>query len=304
MYRFKRILVGLELQHSDQFTIEYAAKITRMAKSEKIYFLHVTGNLDIPEEIQRKYPDLLEPKDEADKDIMKQLVAKYFIRGYPETELVFNVDEGNPVPELLRRAKQKLIDLVILGKKHDPLSTQITEKIVRKAPCSVMIVPKGSKALIEKVLVPVDFSEYSEDAMDKAIAFASIASRKPPIQSLHVYSVPWSYAKTGKSYEEFSIIMLDYARSGYDEFIKKFDFKNVSASPLFELSDNVPQTIKDVVEFQSSDLLVMGVRGKTTAAAILMGSTTQKLLYTIRIPMIVVKRKGSGMGLLEALLQT
>lgn len=49
MYRYKRLLVGLDLSDQDQSIIRYAALASRMARSEKIYFVHAIDNRDVPD---------------------------------------------------------------------------------------------------------------------------------------------------------------------------------------------------------------------------------------------------------------
>lgn len=55
MYRYKRLMVALNLSDRDIATLGYAAMVSRMAKSEKIYFVHVANNLDILESVRAEY---------------------------------------------------------------------------------------------------------------------------------------------------------------------------------------------------------------------------------------------------------
>lgn len=303
MYRFKRLLVGLEMDSTDEATIRYAAKVSRMAHSEKIYFIHVASSLEVPDSIKEAYPDVVEPVDESVKNEMRDLVKNNFEDGHPDTALAFEVLEGNPLTELLRRTRQKMIDLVILGKKRDATRTVLPEKIARKAPCSILIIPEGSEARITKALIPTDFSECAADATEVAIAFASTARNNPPLHCLHVYNVPMGYYKTGKTYEEFAKLMEQLAEKSYDSFIEKIDSKGVDIYPTFELNSNVVNTIETTVANERIDFVALGVRGKSSTAAVLLGGTTEKIIQQLQVPLIVVKRKGAGMSLVDALLQ-
>jgi coenzyme F420-reducing hydrogenase alpha subunit len=46
------------------------------------------------------------------------------------------------------------------------------EKLARKAPCSVMVVPSGRSVANRHILVTPDFSEHSARAMEVVAAFA------------------------------------------------------------------------------------------------------------------------------------
>ena len=46
----------------------------------------------------------------------------------------------------------------------------------------------------------------------------------------------------------------------------------------------------------------MSTRGRSRSSAILLGSVTEEVIISTRIPLLVVKHFGARMGLLEALL--
>jgi len=303
MNRFKRLLVGVSFAQQDGTSIRYAAMISKLAKSEKIIFLHVSSNIDIPEDLQKEYPDLFQPIDTYAREEMESLIRKYF-DGYPDTQIEYKVLEGSPLIEFLRAAKDEDIDLIVMRKRKEPSgSGSLFEKIARKAPCSVLFVPESSKAWYKNILVPVDFSENSMDAMHSAIAIALASSGIKTIHCLHVYKVPIGYYKTGKSYEEFAEIMKGHAKKFFDEFIKTVDLKGLTVAPIFKLEKDDARGIEEVIEEEDFSLLVIGARGRKAGAGVLLGSVTEHLIKTTTIPLLAVKKKGTGLGLLDALLK-
>ena len=302
MYRYKRLLVGLSLGKQDGSSIRYAAMISKLAKSEKITFLHVASTPDIPEELRKEFPDLAEPTDDSVRQEMEAIVSKHF-DVHPDTQLEYVVAEGSPLIELLRRAKENDIDLIIMRKRREPTASgTLFEKLARKATCSVLFVPEGSKAWFTEILVPVDFSENSMDAMEVAIALALAAELKE-IHCLHVYNVPLGYYKTGKSHEEFAEIMKGHAENNLQEFMKKVDLKGLTLTPIFKLEKKEYKGIEEVIEEHEIYLLVIGARGRRAGAGVMLGSVTEHLIRTTTIPLLAVKRKGTGMSLLDALLK-
>ncbi len=302
MHRYKRLLVVLNLDDQDRITIEYAAMVSRMAQSEKVYFLYVADDLDMPEFLRKEYPDLLPPVNEFARAQVKELVAKYF-DGHPGSRKAYEIVEGLPLTEVLRLARQKQIDLVLTGQSIDQqVNVMLPVKIARKAPCSVLIVPEGFGLQIKNILVPVDFSEICVEALDVATVLASDLE-VVGISLLHVYRVPVGYYKTGKTYETFGEIMKKHARKHYREFIDRCDLRGVTATPLFRLGHDPAKTINKVVYDQGIDLVVIGARGRSNDAAALLGSVTERVIRSARIPLMVVKKKGSGLRLLDALLE-
>jgi len=303
MYRYNRLLVGVSFVKQDGASIRHAGLISRLAKSEKIIFLHVASTVDIPEELITEYPDLFKPVDEYARQEMEALVNKYF-DGHPETQIDYEVVEGSPLIEFLRRAKEKEIDLIVMRKRKIPsASGTLFEKLARKAPCSVLFVPEGTKTWFTNILVPVDFSENSVDAMEAAVALASVSVGIEEITCLHVYNVPMGYYKTGKSYEQFAGIMKGHAEKNYSEFIKKIDLKGLTAVPLFQLEKKASKGIEDVITTRERCLVVIGARGRRAAAGVLLGSVAEHLIHTTTIPLLAVKKKGTGMSILDALLE-
>jgi len=302
MYRYKRLLVGLSLGKQDGSSIRYAAMISKLAKSEKITFLHVASTPDIPEDLRKEFPDLAGPADDSVRQEMEAIVSKHF-DGHPDTQLEYAVAEGSPLIELLRRAKENDIDLIVMRKRREPTASgTLFEKLARKATCSVLFVPEGSKAWFTEILVPVDFSENSMDAMEVAVALALAAELKE-VHCLHVYNVPLGYYKTGKSHEEFAEIMKGHAEKNLQEFIKKVDLKGLTLTPIFKLEKKEYKGIEEVIEEHDIYLLVIGARGRRAGAGVMLGSVTEYLIRTTTIPLLAVKRKGTGMSLLEALLK-
>ena len=303
MYRFKRLLVGVSFANQDGASIRYAAMISRLAKSEKVVFLHVASREDVPEDLLREYPDLFQPVDEYARGEMEELVQTYF-DGYPDTQISYEVVEGSPLIEFLRKAKEEDIDLIVMRKRREPTAKgTLFEKLARKAPCSVLFVPEGSKAWFTNILVPVDFSDNSFDAMQTAVAIGLAATGIKEIYCLHVYSVPMGYYKTGKGYEQFAEIMRGHAEKHYGEFIKKVDLKGLTAVPLFELDKKEYKGIEEMIEERGISLVVIGARGRKAGAGVLLGSVTEHLIEATTVPLIAVKKKGTGMSILDALLK-
>ncbi|MBN2466638.1 MAG: universal stress protein [Deltaproteobacteria bacterium] len=312
MYRYRHLMVALSLGEQDESSIRYAALVSTLAKCERVTFLHTTSTLDIPEEIRAEYPDLAHPGDEFARNAMQELVSKYY-DGPPEVELLFEVAEGSPLVELLRRARDHEIDMIIMGKRREPTADgTLPEKLARKAPCSVLLVPEGGNASFASVLVPTDFSENSIDAMDVAVAFASAAGIDE-IHCLHAYSVPLGYYKTGKSYEEFAEIMRGHAEKKYQEYLRYNvcqgdtvcelrDLKGITITPIFKLAAKAAHAIEAVVKEHEIDLLIIGARGRRAAAGVLLGSVTEHQIRTTTIPILAVKKKGTGMSIIDALL--
>ncbi|MBN2012542.1 universal stress protein [candidate division KSB1 bacterium] len=302
MYRYKNLLVGLKLDKHDIPIIQYAAKISRMAKSDNVYFLHVLTKEEIPESIRASYPGLVIDKATEIEEQMMNLVEANF-NGDEKSNIHFKIVEGKRLFTFLSYIRDYDIDVVLAGRQDNKNSeTVFPERLARKAPCSVLIIPSTSEISIKKVMVACDFSEQSLDALDVAIAFAKAVGLNEVICT-HIYQLPLGYYKTGKTREEFSEIMFRNAEQEFKSFIKRADLKDLSVKSIIEESNGkMASSLAQVMEREKVDLLTIGSRGRSASAAILLGSLTEHLLWTSQVPIIAVKKKGANMQLIEALL--
>ena len=301
MYRFKKILVGLGNNEHDVVVLRYAGWLSRMAKSQKMILFHAIERPDTSSCLPSEYAECFEPPDPLSREKMEGLARKS-LNGYPEMVQECLVVKGDPFGEIIQKVREEDIDVVILGRKTGRESNRnLALKMARKAPCSVWVIPEGAEGSIRNVLAPLDYSENSKDAMEIALSVAS-AANLGALSALHVFKVPIGYHKSGKTYEEFAKIMRKNARDEFKEFQKGMDLKGIKVTPLFALNDNPAKAIQGVAKRKKADLIVIGAKGRSFAALVLLGSVTEKLIETTHLPILAVKKKGSGMGFIEALL--
>lgn len=296
MQSYKKILVALNPDEQGEEVVDFAARIAQMAGTEEVHFFHVADELDLPEPLC----SLVEGEHSCQSliDRMEDVVAKHF-EGQAGIKLAYDASDGDQLKDLLSYIKKQDIDLVMVDKTCG--GSKVPERLARKAPCSVFLVPPGAKATFGNIFVALDFSEQSAVALERALAFAR-ASGSNKVTCVHVYSVPIGYHKTGRSYDEFAGILKDNARKEYDKFIEKIDTQGVETSFVSELHKQPVQGIADLVHRESADLLAVGARGRSKTMAILLGSVSERLIEVCDIPIITVKPKGQGMSFLEAVL--
>ena len=302
MYRYKKLMVCLNLDEHDHRLIKYAGFISRMAKSEEVLFVYVSDSFDIPDEIKKIYPQLGSPPKEMVEKQMGDNVGELF-NGDGTTKTSFKAMEGSILGRLISCTKDHEIDLLILG--HHPndraLINSLPEKLARKAFCSVLVIPSNTRVFFDKILVAVDFSEHALNALDVGSAFAK-AGGLDELHTLNIYRVPTGHHRTGKTYGEFSEIMLKNSKSNLEKMLSGVDLKSIKVRPHFENTRNVVEGIQRISDELGASLLVVGARGRSgSMSAILLGSVTEGLIRHLKQPLIAVKEKGEGLNILEAL---
>jgi len=84
--------------------------------------------------------------------------------------------------------------------------------------------------------------------------------------------------------------------------INKLKMEGVKADLKLALNAKPARAIDQFIKDSGSDLLVVGARGRANGAGILLGSVTEKLIRTVSIPILAVKKKGAGLDILNAIL--
>ncbi|MDH4044176.1 MAG: universal stress protein [Gemmatimonadota bacterium] len=300
MYRYKHILVCLNLSQVDPTVLRYAGLLTRLAKSERAWCIHVVAKSNLPESFLKEYPQLSPDVD----DMMQQQLAEVVennLQGFEGTEKILRILQGDKLKELLAQIEDNSIDLTIVGRKKEQSGRDSLEKqLTRRAPCSVLVVPEGSAPRITSVLCAVDFTEFSKRALDKALLYCRHLEL-PTLHVAHYFDLPTGYHKAGLSADEFAAKLEPHIQQEFDEFLAKVDTGGVTVQRVLRRAGDVAKAIREEVKAVGADLLVLGSRGRSAAASVLLGTLPEKLIWTIEIPMLVAKEKGEGAGLLKLL---
>ncbi len=301
MEPFKNILVGLDTSALDETLIKYASFIADNTSAEKVEFVNIVKNLNLPSDVKKEFPELVENALKERKEKIQKSVDTYFTP-QKKVKVIINAKKGE-AGDLLKIAEKGSSDLIIIGQKKTLDGTGITTmRLARRASCNLLIIPENVSPKADKMLVPIDFSSYSKLALDQAIDFSVRIGSNPEIVCQNVYNVPAGYHYTGKTFEEFSEIMKKNAQQGFGKFLKKIDKRGIKISEEYsqDINDNLASDIYDFADKIHPDFIIIGAKGRTATAALFLGSLAEKMVNDkMNHPLLVVRFKGKNAGLLE-----
>jgi nucleotide-binding universal stress UspA family protein len=306
MYPIKKLIVCLDQSPLDQTLIAFAGFIAKVNQVKKIYFANVIKNFSLPKEMQEEFPTLIEQMLAERKAYMEELVAAQFpkIKGL---ELSFVVKEGNLSKKILKLAEEKSVDLILLGRKVELVGTGVaSQRLSRRASCSLLIIPEKSQPKFTKFLVPSDFSEHSKNALEEGILWAKKYGGETELFFQNVFTVPSGYHFTGKSFEEFTQLLKKDSESSFKKFIRKIDTKGIQITPVYtpDEDDNPVQEIVSTALALQADVILIGAKGKTGATALHIGSMAERLIqFNNQVPLLVSRPKGKNAGVLDYLVE-
>ena len=301
MKRFKHLLVHLDLEGThDAAAIRYASAVSRLGHSRRVEFVHTGPAPTLFGGTLNDSPDHMAAWLRQANVEVQRLIHRGF-RGPEGCRVQVRVLGGAGFHDLLDQLRQGDTDLILVGKSET--NGAFVEKLARKAPCSVMVVPSGRSVAYRRILVTTDFSDHSVQATEVAVAFAK-ARKLKQLRCFHGYQIPYGQHKTGIPREQFRKDTEAWRRERFEEFKQRVDFGGLAADFVCQMNPIVAQAILKQVEDQRTDLLVMGARGMDALTAALLGSTTAQVVRETRIPTLVVKPKGAGRNLLDLLFGT
>lgn len=305
MYTLNKILVCLDLTKMDEYIVRYAGLIAKTMNSQEVYFFHVDAQIELPKAVGEQYPELYEHEGGDLNERMVKTVTQYF----PEHEQYgsqFVLDEGrSPSQKILEWSQIGQMDLIIMGKKSELKGKGVNpKKIANISHCSLLFVPEDVRISLDQLFVPIDFSIRSTTGIEQAVAIKKNNDANVILQ--HVYFVPAGYHYTGKTYEEFGIIMRENSERDYKRFMTEHKYDRKEFTDIYTFDDDDAPADKIYLEAlnHNADLIILPSRGRTKAASLLLGSVAIELLkYRQRIPYMVIKDKRENMSFFQALMK-
>lgn len=139
---------------------------------------------------------------------------------------------------------------------------------------------------MKKIIVPLDFSEQSENALKVA---ATIAKRyDSEIFALHMLELSNTMLSSSGLPPEQAVFLLKFAEKRFDEFLDKPYLKGVRLTPIVK-HFKVFGEVNEVAKKHDADLVVMGSHGTDGLREIFIGSNAEKVVRNSNIPVLVIK---------------
>ena len=296
MKSFQRILVALDHSVFDEKLIRYFNAFSHLIAPQKVHFLYIDHDLEIPPGMEIVYNDEAGnplSKDEMLRTALQRKVDTGYTRRH-QAEVTVDILEGEPLKEILHWVKVKEADLLVVGnKKMSEGSGVMAKKIARHADCAVLFVPETSQENIHKILVPIDFSDYSKVAMQGAIDLAKELPQAE-VTAFNTYEVPMTgNPSINMSYERIKADIEAFKQEALEKFVLEFGTKGVplnSALAVNEKGNPAKQIYAQAVK-GSFDLIVISAKGHSTLERVFLGSVTEKLLGLDKeIPVLVLRK--------------
>jgi nucleotide-binding universal stress UspA family protein len=296
MIRITHVLCPVDFSEISQHAVDHAAAIARWYEA-RLTLLYVFANLptmDLP-------PLVL---GDADRERLLSDLRRMAAAVPRDVPVEFRIQEAGFIhEEILAQLGTTHADLLVLGT-HGRSGFQrlflgsVTEKVIRKTTCPTLVVPPrapdvpaGSPIQFRRILCAVDFSESSLDALAYAINMAEEADAQ--LTLLHVVELP------PVLFEEPTMPALDLSRvreaAATDARRRLHELIPAQARSYCAVDTAVVEgrayreLLRQATE-RRSDLIVMGVQGRSALDLLVFGSTTHHGIRGAACPVLIVRR--------------
>lgn len=142
-------------------------------------------------------------------------------------------------------------------------------------------------AVPKLILVPTDFGEPSEAALDHAVELARVFGAE--IVVMHAYEIPIIGFPDGAmvATAELTARILEGAQIGLDNQIASRKGSGVVLRGLVKQGD-APRMVNEAVEELGAGMVVMGTHGRRGLPRALIGSTAEKVVRSAHVPVLTV----------------
>ncbi len=142
---------------------------------------------------------------------------------------------------------------------------------------------------VQRILVPIDFSEHSKHALQYAVSFAKQFGSELlliHVVEQQVYPADLSFGQI--VVPGFERELRDHAKKELDGLIKSSTVKGIKVHAIVE-SGKPFLEILDAAEDEEIDLIIIATHGHTGVEHLLFGSTAEKVVRKASCPVLVVR---------------
>ena len=316
MKQFKNILICIDDFDRDESVVRFVEGMVRIAETESVHLVYVPPDLWQPRVVSApigEIPPIVSRDFAVDFNMEEQRERFENLRNHcldemPDCEVTSHVVAGSPLFEILEYALTRNVDLIAMRRSFGDSSEKgsralLVRRVTRKATCSVLCIPENAKFEANRILVPHRNSECSQNAFVEACAIAE--STRGIIDALNIYQVNSYYMYAGVPLSTHIANLEKYAQHETQMLLDKVVLGNaeIRLSFLPDLDADPARVILRHAEENTSDMIVIGARGRTGAAGVLLGTVTEQLIQKAPMPVLAVKQKGECIGFLKALIE-
>lgn len=283
-----RIVVGVDGSAPSEEAVTWAAKAAERENRElhlySLYQTHGAAYAAVP------VPQDVIDRVHADAEALVKSAADTARAAAPGIEITASIADSRPAVALIDASKTAAT--VIVGSRGHGGATglllgSVGSELAANAYCPVVVVRGATENPDGPVVVGVDGSELSENAVAEAFGQASLRGAK--LVAVQTWSDLPDSVFAGYGLDE-SVLQaeIDAANVSLAERVAGYSeqYPDVEVHKIVSPAGPVEQLLESS---KNAQLLVVGSRGRGGFTSLLLGSTSQALLHKATVPLMVVR---------------
>lgn len=295
MPSIERILCPVDLSDASRRAFDYALTLAQVHEAE-LWAIQV---VDLAAWTGARAGALFEVT-EAMRTALEEELGWWTARAMKgQTGVVIKLIEGPVVPSIVEAAGRADTDLIVMGS-HGRTGFErlalgsVTEKVLRKAACPVLVVPAAAEAHVRvaparRVVCATDFSSPATRAVAYARLFARAA--RAPLSLMSV--VEWPFGETTGT-DPVTQLRQSLEREATDT-LNRLAAEGDDETPC-EIVVRRGKPGREIVTYAAdsqADLIVVGISGRGAVDLAVLGSTAHQVLRDAPCPVLAVPAASS-----------
>lgn len=309
MQRFRNIVVGVDLSRADRLAASELNPPTEEAVTRAIWLasqlsaeLTFLASFDVSahtqELLQDEFQDVSETVEDVANTVLAGLVERAKQAGVAaKSRLAF----GKPSVEIIKQVLREKHDLCIVGTSSHGAASRFLfgstgTKLLRNCPCPVWISKPDPEINDLNILVPSDFSDVSQLALEIAVNGGQLVDTK--IHLLHALDdrIDNRLWLTGLPHDQVAAFHQkkeNEAMQSLNDQLAQTDYRTLTYGVKTHVKDGpADMVILDAIDEFEIDLLVMGTVARSGIPGVLIGNTAERLLSQVSCSVLALKPDG------------
>jgi nucleotide-binding universal stress UspA family protein len=306
MIEIRRILCPVDFSDFSRRALDHAVAIAKWYEA-RITLFHVCAPVPVSAyaTVASMMPSTL-AAGENRHDVLASMNALASNEGSGSVPIEFEIGEGQAAKEIMAQAIASRSDLIVMGT-HGRAGFErlvlgsVTEKVLRHAGCPVLTVPPRvadavpfPPVIFKRIVCAIDFSDCSMRALDYAMSLAQEANAHLTV--VHVVEPLPDLPNDGSEtvlarpalIGELAAAAEEQARTRLAKAIPP-DVRTFCEVETVQTVGTPAHEIVKLAAAQASDLIVIGVHGRSAADLVLFGSTAQRVVRQATCPVLTLR---------------
>lgn len=286
MNKLKKIALFVDLSELDSLLLDYIKRLDDFFDFHELYLIHLIQMEGFSKEILDLLPSLGKPLTTLIEEEVRESADMHF--GRKNENIKVYIQPENDLESLIDWFDKEKFDLAILGLKAAQNGSGIfSRKIVRLTNCTTLFLPETAEPKFERIVIPIDFSPYTEKIILIAKNLSEMAQSK--VYPVHALKVGIQYFPFIHNSNEIKSTLEKEAKSNYKKYQSRYPFLQ-DLVILSNQEEKINVQVNRYIDKINADLVIIGQKGRTSDSELLIGSVAEKLISNESdYPILVVK---------------